>query len=307
MPDESGDDDRPREDTDSSRGDSLPGSTTDRPERSDRSRAATPPSETDDTSGSAGPTDGTREGSATEHRRRDAASTDEEEDTESATQSPPPAGGSAADRPRPEGETASNDVVDVVREVLISVGGVLLVGGMLFAFSGVWPPLVAVESGSMEPHMYKGDLVFVAESGRYAPDAATAGVVTHRQGRETGYWSFGDHGNVIVYQPDGQGTTPVIHRVRMYVEAGEDWVQRADPQYLGSVDSCSDLSDDVCPAPHDGYITLGDANPQYDQVSGLSTVVRPEWVRGNAKVRVPKLGCIRLEISGIGCEYPVIE
>ncbi|OYR84229.1 S26 family signal peptidase, partial [Halorubrum ezzemoulense] len=63
-----------------------------------------------------------------------------------------------------------------IREMLASVAVVLLVGLLLFGVSGVWPPMVAVESGSMEPNMQVGDLVFVTEPGRLAPDAAENGV-----------------------------------------------------------------------------------------------------------------------------------
>lgn len=294
MSDESGDDDRRRDDTDSSSEEPSPaGSGTD-PEGG--SEPGTEAADTD------GPT-----ASADADGRT--AGPEDDVEPESETRRPSPAGESAADRPRPEEGSESNDLVDFVREVLTSVGTVLLIGGVLFALSGVWPPLVAVESGSMEPHMFRGDLVFVAENGRYAPDDAAAGVVTHRQGRETGYWSFGDHGNVIVYQPDGRAGTPVIHRARMYVEEGENWVQRANPEYLGGADTCAENAH--CPADHSGFITKGDDNRRYDQVGSaesgtLTGVVRPAWVRGNAKVRVPKLGCVRLELSGIGCEYPVV-
>ncbi len=218
-------------------------------------------------------------------------------------------GGERRSPPSPAGDDDEehNDAVQFLREVVTSVATVLVVGLLLFAASGVWPPLVAVESGSMEPHMSKGDLVFVAENGRYAPGDAVRGGVTYQQGRDTGYWSFGDYGNVVVYQPDGRARTPVIHRARIYVEAGENWVERANPEYLGDHQTCAENVH--CPAEHSGFITKGDNNPRYDQVgatdaSTLSDVVKPGWIRGNAKVRLPKLGCIRLELSGIGCEYP---
>ncbi|ERH12872.1 MAG: hypothetical protein J07HB67_01898 [halophilic archaeon J07HB67] len=44
----------------------------------------------------------------------------------------------------------------LVRETLSSALIVVVVGVVLFAISGIWPPMVAVESGSMEPHMQKG-------------------------------------------------------------------------------------------------------------------------------------------------------
>src|SRR6056297_337911 len=48
-----------------------------------------------------------------------------------------------------------------------SVLAVVAVGVLLFAVSGVWPPMVAIESPSMEPHIDTGDLVFVMEEHRF--------------------------------------------------------------------------------------------------------------------------------------------
>ena len=181
-----------------------------------------------------------------------------------------------------------------VREVVGSVLAVLLVGLLLFGVSGIWPPMVAVESGSMEPHMYRGDLVFVMEEHRLAPDFAVAGtgVVTHQEAasRET-YTKFGSYGDVIVFEADGGRATPVIHRARFWVEPGENWVGRADPAYLPA-GSCSSLPN--CPAPHAGFITKGDNNGRYDQVAGITGPVRPAWIRGTAEFRVPWLGYVRL-------------
>src|SRR6056297_211117 len=100
---------------------------------------------------------------------------------------------------------SDNEVVVFVREMLSSAGIVLAIGLLLFAVSGVWPPMVAIESGSMEPQMQKGDLVFIMDEGRLVPDAAQAGtgVVTYQAGQEPGYESFNDYGDVIIYKPDG--------------------------------------------------------------------------------------------------------
>jgi signal peptidase len=196
--------------------------------------------------------------------------------------------------------TTDQPVVATVREVGTSVLAVVVIGLVLFGVSGVWPPLVAVESGSMEPHMSKGDLVFVVENGRFAGQGAAAGtgVVTHRTGTETGYWSFGDHGNVVVYQPNGGRGTPIIHRAQFYVEEGDNWVAQGDRE-LAAGRTCAELSN--CPADHAGFVTKGDNNRFYDQAVGRSDVVKPEWVSGVSKVRVPLLGCVRLQLSGDSC------
>lgn len=176
---------------------------------------------------------------------------------------------------------------------------------LLFAVSGVWPPLVAVESGSMEPNMQKGDLVVIVDNERYADDLATQhGIVTREAGTTGGHESFNEPGNVIVFRPDGGSGTPIIHRAEFFVEEGEDWASRADSQYLDA-ETCEDLpvdARDSCPAPHDGYVTKGDDNSGYDPIQGQSNVVKPEWIQGKAVVRVPYLGCIRLALEpGEGC------
>lgn len=191
-----------------------------------------------------------------------------------------------------------NGSVLLFKDIASSIAIVAVIGLVLFAISGVWPPLVAIESGSMEPHMQKGDLVFLMENERLASsEAVAAGVVTHEVGQETGYTKFGDHGDVIIFRPDGQERTPIIHRAHLYVEEGENWYDRADEQYM-QADSCDDLRS--CPAPHSGFVTKGDnptTNRHYDQDNRYQ-IVKPEWVEGTAEVRVPYLGCIRLEFSG---------
>ena len=192
--------------------------------------------------------------------------------------------------------TARSGPLLFVRETLYSALGVIAVGLLLFAISGVWPPMVAVESGSMEPEMQRGDLIFVTEPERFTPDYARGGIVTVDVGSEEGYRSFGGTGSVIIYDPPDRVGSPIIHRAHFHVEAGENWYDRANPAYLNA-DDCESLSN--CPAPHDGFITKGDANSRYDQASNIAGPVRPGWVRGTARLRIPYLGYVRLELAGL--------
>jgi len=201
---------------------------------------------------------------------------------------------SGDDRPsaRDDGDDSPGPV-EYVTDVVGSAGAVLLVGLLLFAVSGVWPPLVAIESPSMDPHIQKGDLVFVMEEERFAGPSAQHGVVTADEGAN--YVRFKQPGDVIVYKPDGNGRrTPIIHRAMLYVEEGERWYDRADPDAIGAADSCAELTN--CPANESGFITKGDNNNRYDQVgrSPISDPVEPGWIIGTAEWRIPFLGEIRL-------------
>ena len=199
--------------------------------------------------------------------------------------------------------TTDHAGVAYVREVATSAGAVVAVGLLLFAASGVWPPMVAIESGSMQPNMGVGELVFVMDEERLSPDAAhgDTGVVTYRAGKEVDYRQFADYGDVIIYRPDNRSGTPVIHRARFWVNEGENWYDEASAAHVGNADDCEELNN--CPAPNSGFITKGDnpaTNSEYDQVTGLSPPVKPSWVVGTAEFGVPGLGYVKLCASGGG-------
>lgn len=201
---------------------------------------------------------------------------------------------------RSEKDTGGDSWLLFGRDLIVSIAIVLLFGGYLFAISGVWPPMVAVESGSMEPNLERTDLVFVMDTDRFQPDDAVAdtGVVVARDGATTGYEQFGNPGDVIVFEPNGDADqTPIIHRAIFWVEEGEDWIERADDRFLRGTDSCAAVAG--CPAPHDGFITKGDNNQAYDQVGAgrISQPVRPAWVIGTAELRVPGAGWVRLQFG----------
>ncbi|WP_418282215.1 S26 family signal peptidase [Halorubrum sp. DTA98] len=169
---------------------------------------------------------------------------------------------------------------DVVRPVLLVAVATLLI----VAIAGAWPPLVAVETGSMEPTVERGDLVVVTATDRFPWGGVSAGDEPVRAAPADG------GGDVIVFSvPDDDGP-PILHRVAFAVEAGEDWTRRGDDGLIGG--DCRELRH--CPAPHDGYVTRGDANDEYDQSAGIAPVVRPEWIHSKALVSLPSLGWPRL-------------
>ncbi|WP_411964020.1 S26 family signal peptidase [Haloferax sp. YSMS24] len=182
----------------------------------------------------------------------------------------------------------------VASDVLHTLAVLFLVGAILFTVTGVWPPMVAVESASMEPHLERGDLVVVTDEGRFTGSAAdTHGVVTVNA--SDGYGRIGADGDVVVYAPPSRDGSPIIHRAVFSVDAGENWYAEANESYVRGADSCAELLN--CPAPHAGYITRGDNNDYYDQATGIASPVRPEWVEAKAQFHVPYLGTLRLELQ----------
>ena len=184
---------------------------------------------------------------------------------------------------------STNPWVVLLRDLLWVVG---VVGGIalsIFLICGTWPALVAVESESMVPHMNVGDLIVVVEKDRF-------GVLqTREEGNLTGHSSFGDFGDVIVYRPNGAGSThPIIHRAITFVRAGD--------QYTRVIAG----SDVVLTAPHDGYLTLGDNNhgiiDQGGYLPGIGVIepVQGDWIVGKAALSIPLLGYPSLHILEFG-------
>lgn len=172
---------------------------------------------------------------------------------------------------------SDNFWVSIARDA-VSVIAILIVFGIISQIIfGLWTPMVAVESGSMEPHMEIGDIIFIKSIDRTE-------VVTYEAAPED-YITFEKKGNVVLYRPYGmKGVTPVIHRAMYYVEEGEEMWEGGPA------------------APHAGYITKGDneeTNKYYDQQGMISyqTPVKKEWVIGVATYRIPYLGKIRLMFS----------
>lgn len=179
------------------------------------------------------------------------------------------------------------------RDIALALLFAMTVTTLLVAVSGVWPPLAAVSSGSMDPHIQQGDIIVIMEEDRFAPNAADENsIVTLREGRDVGYRSLGDYGSVIVFTSSDSGTQSTVHRAMFYVEEGENWFDRANPAYLNGAESCQSLR--KCPAPNAGYITKGDANPSYDQAIGMSPPIHERWIEGTAREKVPFVGWFRL-------------
>jgi len=159
----------------------------------------------------------------------------------------------------------------ILKDIVITMAMVLILIGILYAYTGVWPPLVSVDGMSMYPNLHSGDLVVLRGLGKVA-------VHTGQASANDSYKKFNGYGDVIVYSPMGnRSLVPVIHRAVYWVNGGE-------PMWPGGP-----------AAPHAGYITLGDNNYFYDQSTSISPdePVRPEWILGVPQFKIPYLGLLR--------------
>ncbi len=115
-------------------------------------------------------------------------------------------------------EERENAWLGLARDLIVAGIIVAVFLGAMYAYTGVWPPLVVVESASMQHSdtessfgvIDTGDMVFQ----QAAPTRAS--VITYLEGRASVYSTYGDYGDVIIFQRPGD-PTPVIHRAIMYV------------------------------------------------------------------------------------------
>src|SRR2546428_8276368 len=102
--------------------------------------------------------------------------------------------------------TAREFVIELGRDVILAVAIVGIAIGSIFAYSGVWPPMVVVESGSMQ-HSSSASYLGVIDTGDLvlvqAVDSDPGLVTTYVQGRATGYDTYSNYGDVIVFHPPG--------------------------------------------------------------------------------------------------------
>ncbi len=171
--------------------------------------------------------------------------------------------------------------IGILRDFLFVISVVAVFASISQIALGLWSPMVAVESGSMIPHIRIGDIIFVENIERTE-------IITYEEGKQTGYISFEDYGDVILYKPCGKdGATPIIHRAVYYVEEGKT-------MWNGGL-----------PAPYAGYITKGDNNKGLDQQGNIcrdqpgntskDNPVKKEWIIGVARFyRIPALGYVSL-------------
>jgi signal peptidase len=111
-------------------------------------------------------------------------------------------------------------------EPLVALAIVVLLVVGLWAYTQNWPPVYVVESASMQHG--SGDTLGLINTGDLvlAQKVDPSQVVTYVVGEQTGYTTYGEYGDVLLYHPDGNtAATPIIHRAILYLEydGGNQW------------------------------------------------------------------------------------
>ncbi|UCE80489.1 MAG: S26 family signal peptidase, partial [Methanobacteriota archaeon] len=216
---------------------------------------------------------------------------------------------------------------------LVFVVSILLA---MYAYTGLWPPLVVVESESMmhseDNTSYigvidTGDMVLVKDVDRAEE------VVTYVEGFGTGHRTYGDYGDVIIYNKMGNtADTPIIHRAVLYLEVNPDgesyscealrdlpsdkwalsdqmdsWDHLTRAIYIYDygyrdatvVIDVGDILDAFrTRAPSSGFITRGDHNTWIDQrYHDAYSPVDESWIVGKARGEIPWFGLLKLWFS----------
>jgi signal peptidase len=191
-------------------------------------------------------------------------------------------------------------ILSFVKDLFVAAIIILIILTAMYGYTRVWPPIVVIESTSMEhgnaPYgrigtIDAGDFTFVKKV-----DSKDE-IVTYYRGRSIGYSTYSNYGDVIIFQKDGKAGTPIIHRAILWVELNytENGLRYDIPElgWFGN-DSITikELELQKYQPPHSGFITKGDNNPRCDQKDSLP--VSFEWIIGVARGEIPWFGSIKL-------------
>ncbi|MCI4351338.1 MAG: S26 family signal peptidase [Thermoplasmata archaeon] len=222
-------------------------------------------------------------------------------------------------------------------EPLVALALVILLLVGLYAYTQNWPPLYVVESNSMQHGtsdqvglLNTGDLVL-------AQKIDPTHLQSYINGLQASYSTYGEFGDVVLYQQNGAVGTPIIHRVILYLTANADHTFSA-PSLAGL--PCGPAPNAVyrlstgaggCGWSHmtgtlnllnvgwrslnvsvalgslgatSGFLTLGDNNPITDQAAGLSQLVQAGWILGVARGMIPWFGALKLALESNAGEVP---
>jgi signal peptidase I len=139
------------------------------------------------------------------------------DDEEAGVEEEPPAGPLGfLHRPRRPVFFRARD--SVYFEPLVALAIIVLMLVSLYAYTQNWPPVYVIESDSMQHGdtdnlglINTGDLVL-------AQKVQLSQITSYVVGLQTGYSTYGEYGDVLLYYPNGVTGTPIIHRAIIFLE-----------------------------------------------------------------------------------------
>ena len=154
---------------------------------------------------------------------------------------------------------SDNFWIGLFRDILSVLIFFVMLSSIFYITMGLFSPIVAVESGSMMPHIQIGDYIFIKSTDRTK-------IITHDEGKE--------------------GVTPIIHRAMYYVEEGQSmWPGGPSAPFAGYITKGDN------PKTNSAYDQQGSISKH--------TPVKHEWVIGVARLdRIPLLGCVSMALHG---------
>jgi len=209
---------------------------------------------------------------------------------------------------------SESEKVSLIRDILIAIFVVIIILLALWTYTGQWfsAPMVAIESGSMthlnEPFgrlgtINAGDMVLLVKvNGREEVVTRGSDYGGEMAKGETGFQSYGDYGDVVIYRKYGRfDTDQIIHRARCWIDYNESLdVYTVEEYGLINVSSITieELGLNGYQPSHSGFITQGDnpiTNNRCDQAGGIcDEPIKPEWITGKARSELPWIGTINL-------------
>jgi signal peptidase len=189
---------------------------------------------------------------------------------------------------------------DISKDVIIAFIIVLLIISSIYLYTGNWPPVVVVESDSMQHHDTESSLSVIDTGDLVLVKAIESenDVVSYMEGKRTGHETYNEWGDVLIYRKNGYtDITPVIHRAIVWLEynatgdsfdipelkkhsAPEEWdvlsgerrwynlsgsiilkeIGYDKQNVLINLGNILNLYNNPDIEPHSGFITLGDHN-----------------------------------------------
>jgi signal peptidase len=223
---------------------------------------------------------------------------------------------------------------NISKDLIVVLGILAIIIVVLVVYTGSWPPVVVIESGSMMHHLNSseigaldtGDMVLLKS---VEEDEVDREITTWVEKEDKHYGTWGD---VLIFKKNGEEGTPICHRAVVWLEFNDTTYDaenhsggaydipsknlygidsafpiRDYPAFSSNMTKTMDLHIDVGGilniyrmlnmTPASGFITKGDNNPDIDQ-PGLSQPVQKNWILGKAKGEIPWYGLVNLRVQG---------